>query len=66
MKTPHPDIRRVVEPEQLTGRKLAETVKKLVALAEKNNNKSILKLLGQVLPGSEVGSVPPPDFTALA
>lgn len=66
MKTPHPDIRRVVEPEQLSGRKLTETVKKLVALAEKNNNKAILKILGETLPGSEVGSAPPPEFTALA
>jgi hypothetical protein len=66
MKTPHPDVRRVVEPEQLTGRKLAETVKKLVTLAEKNNNKAILKILGETLPGSEVGSAPPPEFTALA
>jgi FlaA1/EpsC-like NDP-sugar epimerase len=66
MKTPHPDIRRVAEPEQLDGRKLATAVKKLVALAEKNSNKAILKMLAELLPGSEVGSAPPPDFTSLA
>lgn len=66
MKTEHPDIRRVVEPEYLNGKKLQAAIQKLVDTAEKGNAKSVLKQLSQLLPGSEVGSVPPPDFTSLA
>jgi FlaA1/EpsC-like NDP-sugar epimerase len=65
MKTRHPDIRRVVEPEALSGKKLEAAIKKLVGLAEKGDTKGILKLISELLPGAEVGSAPPPDFTSL-
>jgi FlaA1/EpsC-like NDP-sugar epimerase len=65
MKTEHPDIRRVVEPEQLSGKKLQQEVQKLVNMAEKGNSKGILKELGNILPGSELGAAPLPDFTAV-
>lgn len=66
LTTDHPDIRRVVEPERLAGKKLQSAVKKLVDLAEASNSKAVLKLLDQLLPGSEIGSAPPPDFTSIA
>jgi FlaA1/EpsC-like NDP-sugar epimerase len=65
LSTEHPDIRRVVEPDQLAGRELQTTVKKLVALAEKGDSKAILKLLKDVLPGSQIGTAPPPDMTSI-
>jgi FlaA1/EpsC-like NDP-sugar epimerase len=65
MKTEHPDIRRVVEPEQLSAKTLQQEVQKLVNMAEKGNSKAILKELGEILPGSELGAAPLPDFTAV-
>jgi FlaA1/EpsC-like NDP-sugar epimerase len=63
--TDHPDIRRVVEPYRLSGRKLQSSVKKIVELAEKGNNRAILKSFVDLLPGSEIGTTPPPDFTSI-
>ncbi len=65
VKTEHPDIRRVMEPERLAGKKLQNEVQKLVGLAEKGDTKGILKELSKVLPGSEIGTAPPPDFTSV-
>ncbi len=65
MKTEHPDIRRVIEPERLSGKKLQQEVQKLVSMAEKGNSKGILKELVKILPGSELGAALPPDFTAV-
>ena len=65
LSTDHPDIRRVIEPERLKGKNLKNAVKKLVGLAEKGNNKAILKLLSDLLPGSEIGTAPPPDITSI-
>jgi FlaA1/EpsC-like NDP-sugar epimerase len=65
MKTEHPDIRRVAEPEYLTGKKLESQIKKLVDAAEKGNSKAVLKMLGELIPGSDVGHTPPPDYTSL-
>jgi FlaA1/EpsC-like NDP-sugar epimerase len=65
MKTEHPDIRRVIEPERLSGKKLQQEVQKLVSLAEKGDSKGVLKELSKILPGSELGAALPPDFTAV-
>jgi len=65
LSTDHPDIRRVIEPERLKGKNLKNAVKKLVGLAEKGNDKAILKLLSDLLPGSEIGTAPPPDITSI-
>ena len=64
--TSHPDIRRVIEPEKLSGKKLQDAVKKLLAAASAPNEKNLIKQLQQLLPGSEVGSAPPPDFISVA
>ena len=64
-ETTHPDIRQVIEPNQLSGEKLQTAVSQLVDLAEKSKNKDIVRLLNKLLPGSEVGSAPPPDITAI-
>ncbi|MCL5428989.1 MAG: polysaccharide biosynthesis protein [Chloroflexi bacterium] len=64
--TSHPDIRQVIEPDRLSGEKLLAAVTKLVELAEGSNNKEIVNSLNALLPGSEIGSVPPPEITAVA
>ena len=64
--TSHPDIRQVIEPEQLTGEKLQAAVSKLIDLAKQSNDKETVNLLNELLPGAEIGSAPPPDFTAVA
>lgn len=63
--TNHPDIRRVQEPQAPGSEQLEAALRQLIALAEANDGSGILKLLGELLPGSEVGQAPPPDFTAL-
>ncbi|MEX1248132.1 MAG: nucleoside-diphosphate sugar epimerase/dehydratase [Anaerolineales bacterium] len=63
--TEHPDIRRVIEPERVSGKKLQDNVAELLGLAEGSNNEGILKLLNELLPGSEVGLAPPPDFKSI-
>lgn len=64
--TSHPDIRQVIEPDQLAGDRLKTAVVKLTELAKKSNDHEIINLLNELLPGSEIGSAPPPDFTSVA
>ncbi|MBX3046857.1 MAG: polysaccharide biosynthesis protein [Anaerolineales bacterium] len=63
--TKHPDIRRVQEPQAPGSQALEAALRELITLAEANDGAGILKLLGELLPGSEVGQAPPPEFTAL-
>lgn len=63
--TPHPDIRQVIEPERLEGDALADTCASLISLAQRSDNKGIVGLLNNVVPGAELGSAPPPDFKAI-
>jgi FlaA1/EpsC-like NDP-sugar epimerase len=64
--TAHPDIRQVIEPDQLTGDKLHATIAELIQLAENSNDKGIVRLLNEILPEAEIGSAPPPEFTSIA
>lgn len=63
--TQHAEIHRVIEPDKLSGQKLMDAVGKLAALAEGSEEKEIISLLKQLLPGSEIGEAPPPDFRAI-
>jgi FlaA1/EpsC-like NDP-sugar epimerase len=63
--TPHADIHRVVEPESLTGEELDDAIGKLGALADSSDDKGIVDLLMQLLPGAELGLAPSPDFKAI-
>jgi FlaA1/EpsC-like NDP-sugar epimerase len=64
-ETTHPDIRQVVEPDQLTGEKLQTAVARLISLAGSSQDKEIVALLNELLPGAEIGSAPPPEITAI-
>lgn len=63
--TTHPDIRRVLEPERMSGSALIEACNKLVSLAQTSDQKGIVDLLNAVLPGADLGSAPPPDFKSI-
>lgn len=64
--TTHPDIRRVQEPQAPSREQLHAALSQLLAMAEANDSSGILALLGELLPGSEVGQAPPPAFTSLS
>lgn len=64
--TTHPDIRRVQEPQAPSRGQLHAALSQLLAMAEANDSSGILALLGELLPGSEVGQAPPPAFTSLS
>lgn len=64
--TPHPDIRQVIEPAQLTGEKLQAAVADVITRAENGDEKEIVRLLNELLPNSEIGVAPPPEFTSVA
>ena len=64
--TTHPDIRRVQEPQAPSREQLHAALSQLLAMAEANDSSGILTLLGELLPGSEVGQAPPPAFTSLS
>jgi FlaA1/EpsC-like NDP-sugar epimerase len=64
--TAHPDIRKVIEPDQVTGEKLHTTIAGLIQMAENSNDKDVVRLLNEILPEAEIGSAPPPEFTSIA
>ncbi|MCW5875609.1 MAG: polysaccharide biosynthesis protein [Anaerolineales bacterium] len=64
--TNHPDIRRVLEPERVSGRALEAAADELSAAAEAGDSKAIIAALQALLPGAEVGSAPPPDFRSIS
>ncbi|MCW5878546.1 MAG: polysaccharide biosynthesis protein [Anaerolineales bacterium] len=64
--TAHPHIHRVLEAERLSGEALTGAVQKLGAAAEAGDSKTIIATLQSLLPGSEVGSVPAPDFRSIS
>jgi FlaA1/EpsC-like NDP-sugar epimerase len=64
--TAHPDIRKVIEPDQVGGEKLHTTIAELIQMAENSYDKDIVRLLNEILPEAEIGSAPPPEFTSIA
>jgi len=64
--TAHPDIRKVIEPDQVGGEKLHTTIAELIQMAENSNDNDIVRLLNEILPEAEIGSAPPPEFTSIA
>ena len=62
-RTIHPDILRLEEPQ--LDLDLKQIVATLENLAEKSDDKEILKLLDQTIPGSAVQNAPLPDITSV-
>jgi len=63
--TAHADIHRVIEMQRLSGEPLHDAVNQLEELAKASNSAEIIKLLGKLLPGAELGTTPLPDFKAI-
>jgi FlaA1/EpsC-like NDP-sugar epimerase len=63
-ETQHPDIVRVEENNGLYGESLEVMIDELVRLAHEGDGQAIIGLLGERVPGSALGKVPPPDLTS--
>ncbi|NMB67419.1 MAG: polysaccharide biosynthesis protein [Chloroflexi bacterium] len=63
--TPHPDIYHLEVQDELHGEELRRAVNELGRLAQEGDATSIIRLLDELIPGSEVRCTPPPDLTAI-
>jgi FlaA1/EpsC-like NDP-sugar epimerase len=63
--TGHPDIVQVENGGFIEGVSLDATIDELVRLAREGDAEAIVGLLSERVPGSLLGQVPPPDFTAV-
>lgn len=63
--TPHPDIYHLEVQDELHGEELRCAVNELGRLAQEGDATSIIRLLDELIPGSEVRCTPPPDLTAI-
>jgi FlaA1/EpsC-like NDP-sugar epimerase len=62
-ETAHPDIVVVEDNHYATGTRLRNAVDELVRLADEGDVEAILGLLRERIPGSRVGTEPPPDYS---
>lgn len=63
--TEHPDIYQFDDPTNLQGEQLSNIVDKILSLSHDGNTKGIIELVDEVIPGSVVGSTPPPDLNSI-
>ena len=63
--TPHPDIYHLEVHDELHGDELRRAVNELGRLAQEGDASSIIRLLDELIPGSEVRCTPPPELTAI-
>ena len=63
--TPHPEIVEVQQEIELSGDPLQATMGELIRLADESDARSIVGVLSQRVPGSQIRQAPPPDFTSV-
>ncbi len=63
--TSHPDIVLLADEDLLTDPELTHIVEQLVHLAREGDSTAIVDILDECIPGSAVGSTPPPDLTSI-
>lgn len=63
--TEHPDIFRLETTEPLLGKRLDETVNKLVELSRSGKTDEIIDMLDNFIPGAAVRTTPPPEITSI-
>ncbi|MFC2042540.1 polysaccharide biosynthesis protein [Chloroflexota bacterium] len=63
--TSHPDIVLLADEDLLTDPELSHIVDELVHLAREGDSTTIVNILDECIPGSAVGSTPPPDLTSI-
>jgi FlaA1/EpsC-like NDP-sugar epimerase len=63
--TAHPDIYQLDAQDELQGVELRSAVNELGRLAVEGDSASIIRLLDDLIPGSEVRCTPPPELTSI-
>lgn len=63
--TQHPDIFQFDDPSNLSGTDLQQKLSELLHLAAEGKNEEIIELIDHTIPGSAVGSNPPPELTSI-
>lgn len=63
--TQHPDIFQFDDPSNLSGETLQTKVGELLRLSSEGKNDEIIDFIDETIPGSTVGSNPPPDLTSI-
>lgn len=63
--TAHPDIYHLESQDELQGEELRRAVNELGRLALEGDAPSIVRLLDDLIPGSEVRCTPPPELTSI-
>jgi FlaA1/EpsC-like NDP-sugar epimerase len=63
--TEHPEIVRVSQDAALASELLQATIGELLRLAQEGDARSIVGLLGERVPGSQIRRTPPPDYTSV-
>jgi FlaA1/EpsC-like NDP-sugar epimerase len=63
--TQHPDIFQFDDPSNLSGETLQTKVGELLHLSSEGKNDKIIDFIDETIPGSTVGSNPPPDLTSI-
>lgn len=65
LPTVHPDIYHLDSQDELQGEPLRSAVNELGRLALEGDASSIVRLLDELIPGSEVRCTPPPELTSI-
>ncbi len=63
--TEHPDIFRLETTEPLLGKRLDETVNKLIELSRSGKTDEIIDMLDNFIPGAAVRTTPPTEITTI-
>jgi len=63
--TPHPEIFRAEDDEEVDGGGLASVVEELAHLAHQGETQSLIRLLDDFIPSASVRSWPPPDVSSV-
>ena len=63
--TLHPDIYQFDDPSNLRGDELHDKISEILRLAADGKNDEIVSFVDHTIPGSSVGSTPPPDLTSI-
>jgi FlaA1/EpsC-like NDP-sugar epimerase len=63
--TQHPDIFQFDDPSNLSGSDLQTKIGELLRLSSEGKNEEIIDFIDETIPGSTVGSNPPPDLTSI-
>jgi len=64
-RTQHPDIYQFDDPTNLRGEELNVKIDQLLKLADQGETSEIIDFIDETLPGSTLGSTPPPELLSI-